>query len=218
MIPRVSDIFQQKLDEIQSRIPVRLMGTSDSGIPFEEYLGNATSIDTEAAVSSDKSTTTGSTSHSADLQRARASLAANTAYLSMDKVKIMSLIDDNIQKASSKYHVDPNLIRAVMKQESGFNPYAISGSGAQGLMQLMPGTADALGIKNPWDISQNIDGGTMYLKDQLVAFNGDISLALAAYNAGPNSIKQYSGIPPYPETQNYVKKVLANYNQYSAAR
>lgn len=214
MIPNVSDIFQQKLDEIQSRIPVRLRGASDSGVPFEEYLNDAVAGTGDEAAGLLNTASAGS-DHSADLQRAQISLAANTARMPLDKVRLMSMINENIQAASSKYHIDPELIRAVIKQESGFNPYSISSAGAQGLMQLMPGTADALGVENPWDISENIDAGTRYLKDQLVAFNGDISLALAAYNAGPNSVSKYNGIPPYDETQNYVKKVLANYNQYS---
>ena len=224
MIPKVSDIFRQKLDEIQSRIPVRLIGASDSGILFEAYLGDATaaSIPDAAADTGENAggitAITASLNHSADLQRVRASLAANSSSRIADKVKLMSMINENILTASAKYHLDPDLIRAVIKQESGFNPYSISSSGAQGLMQLMPETADALGVENPWDVAQNIDGGTHYLKDQLAAFNGDLSLALAAYNAGPNSVTKYNGIPPYSQTQNYVQKVLSLYRQYSQSK
>ncbi len=123
------------------------------------------------------------------------------------KDQIMSMIEDT----SQKYGVDSKLIKALVQQESGFNPNAKSKAGALGLMQLMPSTAKGLGVTDPMDPKQNIEGGVKYFKSMLDRFHGNTILALAAYNAGPNAVSKYDGVPPYKETQNYVRSILKNY-------
>jgi len=120
-------------------------------------------------------------------------------------------IQDMVTNACAKYNIEPKLVMALIQQESGFNQNAISKAGAQGLMQLMPATAKSLGVTNAFNPQENIEGGVRYLKGLLDRFNGNKILALAAYNAGPNAVTKHNGVPPYKETQNYVRNILKNY-------
>lgn len=124
-------------------------------------------------------------------------------------------VDDFVKKAAKANNIDENLLKAVIKAESGFNPQAKSPVGAVGLMQLMPATAKSLGVENPLDPEQNIMGGAKYLSGLIKRFDGKLDNALAAYNAGPGAVSKYGGIPPYKETQNYVKKVLNYHREFS---
>jgi soluble lytic murein transglycosylase-like protein len=123
-------------------------------------------------------------------------------------------IDQLVSANAGAWGVDPALVKAIIANESGFDAAATSKTGAQGLMQLEPGTAADLGVANAYDPAQNIWGGTRYIKGLLDRFHGDLRLAVAAYNAGPGAVEKYGGVPPYAETQAYVENVLDSYQKY----
>jgi soluble lytic murein transglycosylase-like protein len=122
-----------------------------------------------------------------------------------------------INTISDQHHLDPDFISSVIHAESGFNPRAVSPKGAQGLMQLMPGTASKLGVSNAFDPRANVEGGTRYLSELLERYNFDVIKALAAYNAGPGRVQQYGGVPPYYETRTYVARIVRDYNRKKIA-
>jgi hypothetical protein len=128
-----------------------------------------------------------------------------------------SMYDHHVDEAARLHQVSPDLVKAVIAAESEFDQWAVSSKGARGLMQLMPDTARRLGVGDSFDARQNIFGGTQYLRQMLDRFGGDVDLALAAYNAGPNAVLRYGGIPPYRETRGYVRKVQAQLGEGYAA-
>ncbi len=126
--------------------------------------------------------------------------------------------DELINTASGRYRLDPDLVASVIKAESGFNVRAVSPKGAQGLMQLMPGTASQLGVPNTFDARANVEGGTKYLRELLERYNFDLVKALAAYNAGPQRVEQFGGVPPFYETRAYVARVVKDFNKKKVAQ
>jgi len=142
---------------------------------------------------------------------------AAPAKISNSSMNASTAFDDYIEDAAVRYRVPPHLVRAVMHAESAFDPNAISVVGASGLMQLMPGTAQEMFVKDIFDAKENVEGGVRYLRVLANEFDGDMVKMVAAYNAGPEAVRKYNGqVPPYPETQAYVRKVLSLYFQYKA--
>jgi hypothetical protein len=127
-------------------------------------------------------------------------------------------LENVVHSASGRYRLDPDLVNSVIKAESGFNVRAVSPKGAQGLMQLMPGTASKLGVPNAFDPQANVEGGTKYLRELLERYDFDLVKALAAYNAGPRRVEQFGGVPPYYETRAYVARVVRDFNKKKAAQ
>ena len=184
-----SNIIKQKLMEIKISFPqaaANIISDNQADIDFQSVLKNESSaIDKSDVIKS----------------------------FSSSDLKSPKDLEEFINASSQKYNISPKIIKAVIKAESSFNANSLSSSGAIGLMQLMPDTAKSLGVKNPYDPAQNIDGGVKYLNYQLKRFDGNLEYALAAYNAGPSAVIKYGGIPPYKETQNYVKKIMGWLNK-----
>ena len=141
-----------------------------------------------------------------------------TADSASNSSQSQNTVRQHIQVAATRFGIDYNLVDAVAWQESRYNPRALSTAGAMGVMQLMPGTARQLGVRNPHDVEQNVVGGTAYLRQQLERFGNNVPLALAAYNAGPGAVIKYGGIPPYRETQDYVRQIMQRLSATSAYR
>jgi soluble lytic murein transglycosylase-like protein len=164
---------------------------------------------------------TASTSFAAELNTASAATAplaaASAAPAGASTLPAGTPYAAEITAAAQRHGIDPALLAGLVKQESGFNANAVSSAGAQGLTQLMPATAAGLGVTDPTDPAQALDGGAKYLREQLDRFGGDVAKALAAYNAGPGAVERFGGIPPYAETQEYVRRVQANAEEYRTA-
>jgi soluble lytic murein transglycosylase-like protein len=179
---------------------------STTASSFESALAQASTTGRSSTTSTDAATQSSAVS----------STATDTSVTVPDSLQDVPYAAQ-IVAAAKKYAVDPDLVRAVIEHESGFDRNATSPVGAQGLMQLMPGTAKGLGVSDPYDPAQSIDGGTHFLADLLKRFNGDVRLALAAYDAGPGAVERYGGVPPYAETQQYVTWVMNRLDQLKAA-
>lgn len=219
MTINISDFIKQKFTELQSNVPVNLNLTSDKDSSFSDTLSNelnsnSNNTTTAPNISTDKPNLTPTNTAYNALSYSSALKAANINNITSSSSQKMDRITNAINLSAQKYNLDPNLIKAVIRQESDFDQYSLSSSGAQGLMQLMPGTAEGLGVNDAWNIEENIDGGSRYLAEQLKDFDGNITLALAAYNAGPGSVRKYNGVPPYAETMDYTKKVEKYYDEY----
>lgn len=221
-LPNINAIMQQKINEIQGRLPVKMNVASNSQASFAQALDEATASIVNSGLSTTEAPVIDSdllTGNSSKTKYPLVSGSYESVYPRLTQVQIQELmprINSAIETYSKQFGLDPKLIRAVIKEESGFQPFALSTSGAMGLMQLMPGTAQGLGVTDAYNIEQNILGGTQYLYYQLKEFDDDLDLALAAYNAGPNAVKKFGGIPPYDQTQKYVKKVKNTYDIYQA--
>jgi len=167
-----------------------------------------------AAIPTTAPSTGSSASFAEALQAAGAPTASQASYTAAAGASQSGPYDGLIAQAASRYGLDPAILHGLIQQESGFNPNSQSSAGAAGLTQLMPGTASSMGVANPLNPTESIEGGARYLSQMMSQFGGNVTDALAAYNAGPGAVQQYGGVPPYAETQSYVSKVLGYAESY----
>lgn len=234
MIEGISGVFS-RISEIQSRIDeiksLNKRPTINPLLSQNEKMQDNKSATTEAnfsdvlkQVMEDNNTLAGQEDSTAGLDFTKLNKLVGSTKDSKELLQMLykNLKPENqnadvskvIDEASTAFGVDKPLIKAVIQQESEYNKLAVSPKGAMGLMQLMPQTAESLGVKNPFDVKENIFGGTRYLKSLMNKYNNNLELSLAAYNAGPEAVAKYGGIPPYEETQNYVKNVQRIYKEF----
>lgn len=187
---------------------------NDQGSMFQELLTSMLAENQLAASAASVEQLPNATSMEPYNNKPLAALAAGPNLLPISLTKLSgttSNFDEIIEKASELYNIPTKLLKSVIKQESNFNPNAISHAGASGLMQLMPDTAKGLGVKNIFDPQENIYGGAKYLRQMLNKYNDNLELALAAYNAGPGNVEKHGGIPPFKETINYIQKIKSSF-------
>lgn len=204
-----------KIDNFKAMLELKAVqnfgsSSSDSSSLFQDLLNELIS---ESGINpmSDQSNTIDEVQMPSAATSSLMTASAALPPLSLLKSASSQKMNETIEKAAQQYGVPAKLIQAVIKHESNFNTSALSRTGAAGLMQLMPQTARSLGVTDPFDAEQNILAGTKYLKQMLDKYDGNVRLALAAYNAGPGNVDKYGGIPPFRETVNYVNKISTSY-------
>jgi soluble lytic murein transglycosylase-like protein len=217
----------RRVQQLQTLVAQAASGSTASFAAALSAASGASSAVSQGPTPAGEGTSVQTTGQSSALPTAATTTAAayvapTTASLPASAVPVAgvesagaSTYDAAIAQAAARNGIEPALLHGLIQQESGFDPNARSSSGALGLTQLMPGTASSLGVSNPLDPLQSIEGGARYLSEMLAKFGGNTADALAAYNAGPGAVSQYGGVPPYPETQAYVQKVLGYAAAYS---
>lgn len=211
--------FRSTLTNVVAPIPTADTVTS---APASSNVSANTTTSNSTASSDTNTNTTPNTSNSASATTGQTSSSSSPTYnTSIDISDVYNSgslvcsdeLNTYFKEAADLYDVDVKLLKAIAKAESNFNPSDTSSAGAMGIMQLMPNTAKELGVTNAYDARQCIMGGAHYIADKIKSYDGDLTLALAAYNAGSGNVKKYGGVPPFTETQNYIKKVLGYYNE-----